>query len=95
MGARCIFVDMGVFGNIPYKKFLNQDLQNFEDIFVMLDFDDQQRFYFNQNPVGANCIRPFPDRFQSNIFGHVTPIFFTPILFKRMINIYLALFLFL
>ena len=74
MGARCIFVDMGVFGNIPYNFFLNQD---FEDIFGMLDFDDQQPFDFNQNPVGANCIRPFRDRFQYNIFGHVTPIFFT------------------
>jgi hypothetical protein len=37
------------------------------DIFGMLDFDDQQRFDFIQNPVWANCIRPFRDRFQSNI----------------------------
>jgi len=50
MGARCILVKMVVFGNISCNFFLNQDLQDFEDIFGMLDFDNQQRFYFTEIP---------------------------------------------
>ena len=52
MGVRCILVKMVVFGNISCNFFLNQDLQDFEDIFGMLDFDDQQRFYFTEIPYG-------------------------------------------